>query len=700
MTRQKVHIFLTGLDVEFEQIREEILRKDPIPELEATYALVRRDSVRRAEGTKSDTTTMIARNRAPNRSSNAQPDRTGSNDRSGCVSGSNRSGRATGSDCSTAPTESTELVLLLTLRMVRIAILLTRPLPGGHYRHVSSLTPSTKPSVSTANGTSASVIGEGSGHPNATNDCYGVRRGKLYYLDLVSDSSKKLAEALIVADSQEEKNQETIWLWHRRLGHASFSYLKKLFPASFSDIGVSKLRCNVCELTKSHRASFDSSLNKSFVPFQIIHSDVWGPSTPSSLGGSQLRNYLESHGIVHQTTCPYTPKQNGVVERKNRHLLEVVRASLIDAHMPPSYWVEALTSATYVINRTPSIHWDFKHRCKALLQPLPLLLSPIYHHIFLDVLFLSIYININGVMAHPRKGSLLSPSIPNHIDDCSNLSGASPVPMAASPVSLMPQSPTSLKAPSLLDLSLPGSSASPLPSPASVSSLPQYGTVQLDNEEALVNSKWKNAMNEKMKSLQKNGTWELVDLLVGKKPVVCMWIHTVKYKADGTIGHFKERLVANGALRHMAIDYMETFALVAKINTVRILLFGCQFELALQQFDVKNAFLHGDLTKEVYMDISPGNDSDEREALKNETGMSACQLVDTPMEEGLKLEIEADQVPTNKGVIRAPGKGILFTKDDNYLKIEGYTDADWVGDVGDRRSTSGYFTFVGGNLVM
>ncbi|XP_016648316.1 PREDICTED: uncharacterized mitochondrial protein AtMg00810-like [Prunus mume] len=46
-----------------------------------------------------------------------------------------------------------------------------------------------------------------------------------------------------------------------------------------------------------------------------------------------------------------------------------------------------------------------------------------------------------------------------------------------------------------------------------------------------------------------------------------------------------------------------------------------------------------------------------------------------------------------------PRKGILFAKDDNYLKIEGYTDADWASDVGDRRSTSGYFTFVGGNLV-
>lgn len=114
-------------------------------------------------------------------------------------------------------------------------------------------------------------------------------------------------------------------------------------------------------------------------------------------------------------------------------------------------------------------------------------------------------------------------------------------------------------------------------------------------------------MNEEMKSLQKNGTWELVDLLVGKKPVGCMWIHTVKYKADGTIEHFKARLVANGTLRHMAIDYMETFALVAKINTVRVLLsLAVNLNWPLQQFDVKNAFLHGDLTKEVYMDISPG----------------------------------------------------------------------------------------------
>ena len=54
------------------------------------------------------------------------------------------------------------------------------------------------------------------------------------------------------------------------------------------------------------------------------------------------------------------PQQNGVVERKNRHLLEVVRASLLEAHMPTSYWGEALTSAIYLINGVPSRTLQFQ----------------------------------------------------------------------------------------------------------------------------------------------------------------------------------------------------------------------------------------------------------------------------------------------------------------------------------------------------
>ena len=65
---------------------------------------------------------------------------------------------------------------------------------------------------------------------------------------------------------------------------------------------------------------------------------------------SDLQKYLEEYDIIHQTTCSNTPQQNGVVERKNRHLLEVVRAFLIVAKIPISYWGEAITSVAYLIN--------------------------------------------------------------------------------------------------------------------------------------------------------------------------------------------------------------------------------------------------------------------------------------------------------------------------------------------------------------
>ena len=135
-------------------------------------------------------------------------------------------------------------------------------------------------------------------------------------------------------------------------------------------------------------------------------------------------------------------------------------------------------------------------------------------------------------------------------------------------------------------------------------------TVPKTIDEALKNAKWRKVVLEEMKALESNGTWDVVQQPKGTKVVGCKWVFTIKYKADGSIGRYKARLVAKGYTQTYGIDYQETFSPVAKINTIQMLLsLVANLDWSLQQFDVKNAFLNGDLEEEVYMDLPPGFDS-------------------------------------------------------------------------------------------
>ena len=89
----------------------------------------------------------------------------------------------------------------------------------------------------------------------------------------------------------------------------------------------------------------------------------------------------------------------------------------------------------------------------------------------------------------------------------------------------------------------------------------QLSTVYIPNsvQEALVDLRWKEAMNDELRSLKKNATWELSDLPAGKKSVGCKWVYTMKYKADGMIDRFKARLVVKGYTQKYGIDYTDTF---------------------------------------------------------------------------------------------------------------------------------------------
>ncbi|RVW51857.1 Retrovirus-related Pol polyprotein from transposon TNT 1-94 [Vitis vinifera] len=658
---------------------------------------------------------------------------------------------------------------------------------------------------------------------------------------------------------------------------------------------------------------------------RVLHSDNGG-----EYQSSDLQKYLERHDIIHQTTCSNTPQQNGVAEQKNWHLLEVVRASLIAAQTPISYWGEAITSAAYLINRVPSSSINFQTSLQALTNvvvapTVPNLLPRVFGcvafvHLHkyqctkltshaLQCVFVGYALHKKGYRCYhpPTRQMYITMDVVFHEDSMyfsseSELQGEylgeldmsgqqfgsedvfTEIPNQSSSVegvlNLEPD-PFMKRLPHRRNRGIPKPTYEPELSTkvkypmsnyvsnhclfeSNKSFVNQLSTVAIPNsvQEALADPRWKATMNEEMKSLQKNETWELVECPPRKKPVGCRWIYTVKYKADGSIERFKARLVAKGYTQTYGIDYTETFAPVAKINTVRVLLsLAANLDWSLQQFDVKNVFLHGELSEKVYMDLPPGcmvpekqcqkvcklkkslyglkqsprawfgrftksmrafgyrqsnsdhtlflkkqhgkittlivyvddmvvtgNDPEERKVLQNylsrefemkdlgslkyflgfevsrsskgiflsqrkyalnllqETGMSGCQPVNTPIKKGLKLCVEPNQVSTDKGryqrlvgrlmylahtrpdfayalsvvsqymhnpgeqhmnavmrILRylknAPGKGILFAKNVDHQSIEVYTDVDWADAVDDRRSTSGYFTFVGGNLM-
>ena len=110
-------------------------------------------------------------------------------------------------------------------------------------------------------------------------------------------------------------------------------------------------------------------------------------------------------------------------------------------------------------------------------------------------------------------------------------------------------------------------------------------------------------MVDEMQAFDDNGMWDLVSLPTDKKAIGCRLVFAIKFNPNGSIARLKARLIAKGYAQIYGVDFSDTFSPVAKLTSVRLFIsLAASYDWDLHQLDIRNAFLHGDVQKEVYME--------------------------------------------------------------------------------------------------
>lgn len=125
---------------------------------------------------------------------------------------------------------------------------------------------------------------------------------------------------------------------------------------------------------------------------------------------------------------------------------------------------------------------------------------------------------------------------------------------------------------------------------------------------------WWDAAAEEIASLEANGTWELVQLPVGKKAIGSCWVFKLKRNPDGSVERYKGRVVAKGYSQRPGFDFLETFASTSKWASLRaILALSALHDMELESVDISSAFLNGVMDAEVYMQQPEGFEAKGKE---------------------------------------------------------------------------------------
>lgn len=464
-------------------------------------------------------------------------------------------------------------------------------------------------------------------------------------------------------------------VWHKRLGHfhhaAVLNMQRKELAQGLPHLDSELPSCEACQYGKQARLPFKQASWRATEKLQLIHTDLAGPQRIASLNESkyyiifiddftrmcwiyflksksevagvfwrfkqwiekqsgcmiqvlrsdngkeytseQFTTFCEGAGIEHQFTAPYTPQQNGVSERKNRTIMEMVRCMLHEKGLPKEYWAEAANTAVFLLNRLPTKAVDGKTPFEAWYGYKPLLKN----------------IKIFGCLCFTyvpqiKRDKLDKKAEPGIFVGYSSTSKAYRVfqphtrkILISRDVHFMEDEQWSWNSAEKKLVADPLQNQDEL-----VDDPPVRGTRLLSDIyercnvavlepagywEAKEDPKWRVAMQEELTMIEKNQTWELVERPEHRKVIGVKWVFRTKQNADGSINKYKARLVVKGYAQIFGVDFFDTFAPVARQDTIRMLLaIAAQKGWKICQLDVKSAFLNGFLEEEIYVEQPEG----------------------------------------------------------------------------------------------
>ena len=435
---------------------------------------------------------------------------------------------------------------------------------------------------------------------------------------------------------------------------------------------------------KIFRTEVEKQLGK---VIKVVRSDRGGEYYGKHGDAGQLKGpfakYIEDSGIVAQFTMTGSPEQNGVAERRNRTLMEMVRSMISRTNLPGFLWGEALKTALYILNRVPTkavplTPFELWTGCKPSLNHLKVwgcsgkvkLYNPTLSKLdsrTTRCYFVSYPEHSKGYRFYKPNGGtrIVESQIAKFLEfDVAEESSSSQTIQDNSTVGNM----VSLSPPIQILVETPTHHIEPVETRDPVvetasndvhqgsqvqdvaittpvrrstkdrrSAIPPDYLVYIGEQDYDIGSVadpmthaeavscpqselWLDAMKDEIQSMRHNGVWELVELLENHRPIGCKWVYKTKRDPKGKIENFKARLVAKGFTQRERVDYEATFSPVSSKDSFRVIMaLVAHFDMELHQMDVKTAFLNGDLNEEVYMMQPEG-------FVANHSGTLVCRL--------------------------------------------------------------------------